>query len=553
MKTKFIVLLLILQTAFAFAQRQKRGSVTEQIKENVSKKFNEWLEKTQFETNAEYETRIKNKSDEKLNEITNKVVQSLKQNAYPKRLSGNLGIYDAENETYLIELYSGESPSRFKFSNDTILVKIPRGIAPDFSEKLNAKGPGMCDYGITIIPNDWTLNNDRWTLTDATIIFYLDCYYDNRQCFRNVGEKGLIITQGNNDAVFIKCPYASSGKDGEFKIKDFKTVAKSNTLPSDNFFYYKWNISEQPNYNPSSSQPISFSLEDLNITLPTQTISANTVSTTKPQVPDLDMNSIKTKNSKPNAFAVVIGNKNYKSTKKVSYAINDATTIKNYLINVLGYKEGNIFYEPDATKSTFETYFGSKDNPQGILFNSIKPNISDVFIYYAGHGAPGLKDNKGYFVPIDCDPQYIEQGGYSLDLFYTNLSKLPAKSITVLTDACFSGADIFESISSIVITITDPIVAIDNCVILSSSAGSQVSSWYDEKQHGMFTYFFLKALQDKEKSDKNKDGKLTFEEIFDYISDKTEGVPYYARSIHGVEQTPTIRGTGIENVLIEYK
>ena len=28
--------------------------------------------------------------------------------------------------------------------------------------------------------------------------------------------------------------------------------------------------------------------------------------------------------------------------------------------------------------------------------------------YYAGHGAPGLKDNKGYFVPVDCDPQYIE-------------------------------------------------------------------------------------------------------------------------------------------------
>ena len=60
-------------------------------------------------------------------------------------------------------------------------------------------------------------------------------------------------------------------------------------------------------------------------------------------------------------------------------------------------------------------------------------------------------------------------------------------------------------------------------------------------------------MQDKDKSDKNKDGKLTFKEIYEYVSDNTEGVPYYARRIHGVDQTPTIQGTGVENVFIEYK
>ena len=262
---------------------------------------------------------------------------------------------------------------------------------------------------------------------------------------------------------------------------------------------------------------------------------------------------IKVKNDNINSFAVVIGNKNYKSTKIVTNAINDAEEIKNYLIYILGYKEGNIFYIEDATKSTFETYFGTKENPQGKLFNNIKQEISDVFIYYSGHGAPGLKDNKGYFVPIDCDPQYVELGGYSLDLFYNNLSKLKAKSITVVTDACFSGAEIINNISPITLKINNPILVANNCVILSSSTGSQVSSWYNVKKHGLFTYFFLRALLEKDKSDKNKDGKLTFQEIFDYISDKTEGVPYYSRSINGVEQTPTIQGTGTDNIFIEYK
>ena len=268
---------------------------------------------------------------------------------------------------------------------------------------------------------------------------------------------------------------------------------------------------------------------------------------------DVDINIPENKIEKPSAFAVVIGNANYQRTKNVNYAINDAQTIKKYLIDALGYKEGNIFYIENATKSNFETYFGTEKNPQGKLYNNLQPEKSDVFIYYAGHGAPSIKDKKGYFIPVDCDPQYIEQGGYSLDLFYANLAKLPAKSITCIIDACFSGAEIYEDISPIVVTVTNPLLQIKDCVVLSSSAGSQVSSWYNEEQHGLFTYFFLKALKDKDKSDKNKDNKLTYQEIYDYISNNVEGVPYHARKLHNVEQTPTIEGTGKDKIFIEYK
>jgi hypothetical protein len=86
-----------------------------------------------------------------------------------------------------------------------------------------------------------------------------------------------------------------------------------------------------------------------------------------------------------------------------------------------------------------------------------------------------------------------------------------------------------------------PIPDQDNIVVLSSSSGSQVSSWYNEKQHSMFTYFFLKAIHDKN-ADFNKDNALTFDEVYRFVSDNSEGVPYYARSLHGVEQMPTIEG-----------
>lgn len=258
-----------------------------------------------------------------------------------------------------------------------------------------------------------------------------------------------------------------------------------------------------------------------------------------------------TKTRNPNAIAVIIGNRDYRRAKSVDYAINDAQTVREYLTKVLGYKEGNVFHIENALKSDFELYFGIKANYKGKLYNNVKEGKSDVFVYYSGHGAPGLKDKKGYFVPVEADPQYIELSGYSLDVFYENLSKVPAKSITVVMDSCFSGANIFDNISPMFVEIDNPVIKLKNGIVISSSQGRQVSSWYNEKKHGMFTYFFLKAIHNKN-ADYDKDDNLTFDEIYNYISDKTEGVPYYARRIHGVEQTPTIEGKYQDKVFVKY-
>ncbi|MBC8554421.1 MAG: caspase family protein, partial [Candidatus Brocadiales bacterium] len=269
-------------------------------------------------------------------------------------------------------------------------------------------------------------------------------------------------------------------------------------------------------------------------------------------VVDVDVEIPKTGMKNPYAFAVVIGNRNYQKTKPVDYAINDATTIRQYLIQTLGYKEGNIFFVKDAKLGDFQSLFGKEGNHRGKLFNAAKHNKSDVFVFYSGHGAPGLKDRKGYFIPVDCEPNQVELNGYSLDVLFENLSKIQAQSVVVVTDACFSGADIFENISPIIPTIRKPLMTMNNSIVLSSSSGAQRSSWYNEKKHGMFTYFFLKAIHNRN-ADFNRDGKLTFYEVYRYISNNSEGVPYYARFHHNVEQTPTLEGSGDKNrVLVRY-
>jgi len=273
---------------------------------------------------------------------------------------------------------------------------------------------------------------------------------------------------------------------------------------------------------------------------------------------DVDVNIPETAMSNPDGVAVIIGNRNYenKDVPAVKYARHDAEIMKQYLIKTLGFKEGNILFEIDASKAKFEALFGIKGDHHGILNDYVKPNKSDVFVYYSGHGAPDLRNMKGFFVPVDCDPAKIALNGYSLDIFYENMAKMETKTITVVVDACFSGSTnsgntLVQSASPALIKIDTSIIAKKNAAVLASSAGDQVSSWYDEKHHGLYTYFFLKAIGGS--ADKNNDNNVTFNEIQAYVSDRSEGVPYWAKRLHGGRtQTPILQGQRGKDVLVRY-
>lgn len=257
-------------------------------------------------------------------------------------------------------------------------------------------------------------------------------------------------------------------------------------------------------------------------------------------VESVDIGIPETGNNNPDAFAVVIGNRDYSSADidNVDFAHNDAQAMKNYLTRVLGYRAGNILYYENATFATMRDVFGTDHNPKGKLYNMVKPDKSDVFIYYSGHGAPHPDEQAGYFVPADCgiSPTSLENNGYALTTFYNNLKKLPAKSITVVLDACFSGV---SDASPIGLKIKDPAQTLEKGNVFSSARSNQISNWYPETGHSLFTYFFLKAL--KKAATENE--TLTTGDLYDRISDNSEGVPYWARRLYnGREQNPVFKG-----------
>jgi len=251
------------------------------------------------------------------------------------------------------------------------------------------------------------------------------------------------------------------------------------------------------------------------------------------------------------AVAVIIGNRDYKNpdVPPVDFAIEDARLIREALINTMGYREGNIIFEKNATKGTLENIFGSSTSPKGRLAQYIEPGKSDLFIYYSGHGAPSLDTRKGYILPTDSDPNNVAVGGYALDTLYNNLASLKFKSLTVVTDACFSGAPLFKKASPVGIIVENPLAVMKDTIIFNSSSGTQLSSWYPEKGHGLYTYFFLLGMTGKADSDANK--KITAGELADYIEDN---VPYMARSLYeGRRQTPIFTMKDRNKVLATYR
>lgn len=267
---------------------------------------------------------------------------------------------------------------------------------------------------------------------------------------------------------------------------------------------------------------------------------------------DVDQHIPEGKKAGKDDIAVVIGNKNYASggAPDVDFAVRDASVMKEYLVRTMGFDSRNIIYAENATLSRFFGIFGSEGNHKGQLYKWVKPGISKVFIYYAGHGAPDLENGEAYFVPVDANTQLLRVQGYRVQTFYDNLTKLDAKSVIVVLDACFSGAtpkgNLFKGTSALVRS--DKIaVKPANIMLISSSSGEQVSSWYTEKRHGLFTYYFLKGLRGEADSDRNS--TITAAEMRSYLN---EHVPYMARRLTGNEQTPQVNGSDAA-VLAELK
>lgn len=233
-----------------------------------------------------------------------------------------------------------------------------------------------------------------------------------------------------------------------------------------------------------------------------------------------------------NKFALVIGNEDYNSFKQqtlyepnVDFAVSDAETFSEYAKNILGVPENNIILLKNATYSQMNFNINKISR-----IASLNPGQVELYVYYAGHGQVDGNSRETYLIPVDVSTTSPTEG-IKLEKMYATLSESGAKRTMVFLDACYSGVG-----RGIVIQPKETPIK-GNLVVMTASSATQRSMPYQEKQHGMFTYFLLKQLKDSY-------GDITLEDLYEAVKSKVQASSIW---INNMEQTPELlSGPGIE-------
>lgn len=263
--------------------------------------------------------------------------------------------------------------------------------------------------------------------------------------------------------------------------------------------------------------------------------------------------TILSKTKRNDAIAVVFGIEKYKNLPVAPYANNDADIIKKYFRDRLGVGKVVIYKDEDVSGFIFDDVFNPDD---GELQKSIIKGVTDLFVFYSGHGVPSKDGQDIFLFPSDGKINRIEMQGYNINTLYTNLEKLGAKSTTVFIDACFSGSsrvsekkkmENLVAAKGVIIKpkLVSPWKQDPNFTVFNSSGPSETSLGFDPSQTGLFTYYLCVGMQGD--ADENMDNKITNGELNKFVKEKVEET---SKKIFGT-QIPQFHGNE-EMILLEY-
>ena len=262
---------------------------------------------------------------------------------------------------------------------------------------------------------------------------------------------------------------------------------------------------------------------------------------TKSNISDVDINIPISSGKIQNKYALVIGNEDYNSFQKgltsevnVEFAKRDARIFKEYAEKTLGIPDENIILLINAQVVEF-----SKSIEKMNVITKNLDGEAEIYFYYAGHGFPDEESKEPYLIPVDVSGTDLEYA-IKLNDVYKKLTEYPVKRVTVFLDACFSGGARNQGLLAargVKIQPKENLLK-GNLVVFTASSGTQSSLPYKDQQHGLFTYYLLKKLQET-------NGNIGLSELADYLNKQ---VAVKSVMINDKEQNPQVNiSPDIEN------
>ncbi len=339
-------------------------------------------------------------------------------------------------------------------------------------------------------------------------------------------------------AAYLAVPYAEAKdfkakwdqKTTQYKMRvlddKIKLTYLSVQLPNGKTYAYR--NTDAVNYNLSEVE-YDFDVIELDKLYASSQQGQQNISSTKLKVgkSKVDTDIPTTGASNPNTFVIIFANEDYKNVASVPFAKNDGSVFQKYCQRTLGIPVTNIHYVENASFNDMRIQLAwLKD-----ICDAFEGQAS-LIIYYAGHGIPDESDKSAYLLPVDGDSRYV-QSAYKLDDFYQKLGSMNAKAVTVFMDACFSGskreAGMLASARGVALKAKSGVPQ-GNMVVFSAAQGDETAYPNREQQHGLFTYYLLKKLQETQ-------GDIALKDLGEYI---IKQVSQQSLLINEKKQTPCV-------------
>jgi peptidoglycan/xylan/chitin deacetylase (PgdA/CDA1 family)/uncharacterized caspase-like protein len=216
------------------------------------------------------------------------------------------------------------------------------------------------------------------------------------------------------------------------------------------------------------------------------------------------------------SWAAIIGIDEYTHWPKLRYAVNDATGVKELLIQKYKFKPENIFSltNQEATRENILSVLGDKLGNEQVIKHDDR-----VFVFFAGHGItrklPSGRD-LGYIVPVEAAVNNYHGQSISMTNFQDVAEAIPAKHVIFVMDSCYSGLGLTRSgrADQSQNYLKEISRRVARQMLTAGGADQQVAD-NGPNGHSIFTWTLLQALDGK--ADLNGDGFITASELAAYI------------------------------------
>lgn len=215
--------------------------------------------------------------------------------------------------------------------------------------------------------------------------------------------------------------------------------------------------------------------------------------------------------------ALLVGINDYEHVSPLAYAVSDATTVRDVLVQDLRFPSANVVLltNGEATKAEIMRAYLRLASPDIGLDER-------VVFFFAGHGdtRTGIRGEVGYLVPFDADPNDLSTF-IKWDELTGNSELIRAKHMLFIMDACYGGLALTRSSTGNTRFLKDMMLRYSRQVLTAGKADETVSdSGGPLPDHSVFTGHLVEGMRGSAVAE---DGVLTATGLMSYVYGKVAG------------------------------